>query len=769
MGECVGTRRPISKALSGQDLLHKRSSDRALEAQRKNRLESGRLHNYIVGLERRKVLTGMACHFDKAAMRAALCTTRLTSGYVNPHFDGGGTTQDPYGGSPYGLTRLSERRLMRWREQEEDVQRTMLHPDIVRQLRPPWDKDIPSQKRETLRNILALIGYDDEQVKDIIQTLEEPITQDPEVKEERAEVTRPKPQKRHAAKTVDAFSPVRTSTETTEPVNFSVDKWERNCLDNYIDKVEFSPTPMKPNRNFIKQYASRTAKPVLLARFVSQGTNLNRPGSSPGGPRGEAGSLDNTVRPITNTATYKHKMRPSHIKGPSPKLELGHGNKPTTDIPIKSALSIKSTETSGPIPTQISARQRPKGGTRRPGVVEQPQLPSRKLSVTFLLPAKPTTVSVKTGQQGQGAQCRMSKKYAERETGVRMFVIGSGEQVKDTGFATGNTQGSTIPAITISEENDKPPSTSSQIPIITDIVDPVPLGYDTKSSVADNMNSALTGDTTTLKQSAANNIETKSRAVTREVPAIAVTSASVMDGTTEPQHGAPDTMDTERQSGPSGPRTENADVVDPAADNEDTQDDEQPVMHHLSQWERDLRVESPVGLAGDVGAGVGPVMVRRSERQRALEHLVEQHEGSVTKVVRKEHFRKLQRRMQVYMALRRLHATVTGSKQAQETAAEKDVPADTNRKPAPPARRNSIILNFVRQQRMSQTKWHFGALPWFSMKMQFYQYRKSHCRDKTILISTMGFPILVRCHIYIKSVPRMLKIKYCHDANLVAT
>ena len=44
---------------------------------------------------------------------------------------------------------------------------------------------------------------------------------------------------------------------------------------------------------------------------------------------------------------------------------------------------------------------------------------------------------------------------------------------------------------------------------------------------------------------------------------------------------------------------------------------------------------------------------------------------------------------------------------------------------------------------------------WINIKMSSYQYRKSHCGDKKIysrLISTMGFPILIR-HVYIESGP----------------
>ena len=44
---------------------------------------------------------------------------------------------------------------------------------------------------------------------------------------------------------------------------------------------------------------------------------------------------------------------------------------------------------------------------------------------------------------------------------------------------------------------------------------------------------------------------------------------------------------------------------------------------------------------------------------------------------------------------------------------------------------------------------------WFNINMSSYQHRKSHCGDKTILRpSTMGFPILIRWHLYIETGPR---------------
>ena len=56
--------------------------------------------------------------------------------------------------------------------------------------------------------------------------------------------------------------------------------------------------------------------------------------------------------------------------------------------------------------------------------------------------------------------------------------------------------------------------------------------------------------------------------------------------------------------------------------------------------------------------------------------------------------------------------------------------------------------------------WWYGKFrtpaPWFNIKMTSYQYKKSHSGDRRSddrLISTIGFPILVRLHLYIESGP----------------
>ena len=52
---------------------------------------------------------------------------------------------------------------------------------------------------------------------------------------------------------------------------------------------------------------------------------------------------------------------------------------------------------------------------------------------------------------------------------------------------------------------------------------------------------------------------------------------------------------------------------------------------------------------------------------------------------------------------------------------------------------------------------------WINMKMPSYQYRKSHCGDKTILRPSYlhnGFPILIIRHLYIESGPKWFQITY---------
>ena len=59
---------------------------------------------------------------------------------------------------------------------------------------------------------------------------------------------------------------------------------------------------------------------------------------------------------------------------------------------------------------------------------------------------------------------------------------------------------------------------------------------------------------------------------------------------------------------------------------------------------------------------------------------------------------------------------------------------------------------------------------WINIKLQSYQYRNFHCGDKTILRppffhNAIGFPILVRRHLYIKSGPTTWSSPYLQMPN----
>ena len=72
--------------------------------------------------------------------------------------------------------------------------------------------------------------------------------------------------------------------------------------------------------------------------------------------------------------------------------------------------------------------------------------------------------------------------------------------------------------------------------------------------------------------------------------------------------------------------------------------------------------------------------------------------------------------------------------------------------------KRNAIANIVSKMTAFFSRYHSG--PWFNIKMSSYQYRKSHCGDKTILWPSYlhnGFPILVRRHLYIESGPWCIK------------
>ena len=48
---------------------------------------------------------------------------------------------------------------------------------------------------------------------------------------------------------------------------------------------------------------------------------------------------------------------------------------------------------------------------------------------------------------------------------------------------------------------------------------------------------------------------------------------------------------------------------------------------------------------------------------------------------------------------------------------------------------SKMVLRFA-WCRFTQVMWHYTSGPWFNIKMSSYQYRKSHCGDKTVVRSS---------------------------------
>ena len=77
-------------------------------------------------------------------------------------------------------------------------------------------------------------------------------------------------------------------------------------------------------------------------------------------------------------------------------------------------------------------------------------------------------------------------------------------------------------------------------------------------------------------------------------------------------------------------------------------------------------------------------------------------------------------------------------------------------------------LCYIRQKRVRFRIFRLEAGPRFNIKMSSCRYRKSHLEIRGSwdrLISTMGFLILVRCHLYNEAGPRPESCSRWHSCN----
>ena len=150
----------------------KASRDKAVEAQRKNKLETAQLSLFNAMVDRKKVHAIVSLNREKDELRAGMKRMRKTTGFCKQGLPPAGPEDKDHKKSPYFQTlgHVSEKRLQKWKNEERALQRILISEE---ELRPPWEKDSVELAEETLSHLLNLLGYDEEEAKKMLISLKE--------------------------------------------------------------------------------------------------------------------------------------------------------------------------------------------------------------------------------------------------------------------------------------------------------------------------------------------------------------------------------------------------------------------------------------------------------------------------------------------------------------------------------------------------------------------------------------------------------------------
>lgn len=161
---------PNKGAFSPKQRAAKHSRDKAVEAQRKNKLEATQLQLFQSLVDRSKVRASVMYNREKDDVRSKMKQMRKTTGRYKRALPPDGPSDKDHEKSPYFQTlgHVSEKRLQKWKNEERALQRIKLSEE---ELRPPWEKDSKELAEKTLGHLLNMLGYDEHETKDVLRGL----------------------------------------------------------------------------------------------------------------------------------------------------------------------------------------------------------------------------------------------------------------------------------------------------------------------------------------------------------------------------------------------------------------------------------------------------------------------------------------------------------------------------------------------------------------------------------------------------------------------
>ncbi len=364
----------MEPAKSPLDQIHKKSTEKNVEAQRKNRVEIQRLNTFLSVVDRRKIHYDVIVQRNKEDVVKSMKGMRKTSGYSILGVPLDGPNDKDYETSQYAIApgRVSEKKLAKWREQEKVLRRTILSPEALRDLQPPWERDPADTAIETLIHLMALLGYEEKQVRKLIDLMKHPQKQtseniesvNDEIKSIASTLDDELVKKNllaqldvfeclkdidlsHPSKKVSRYRKYserkksRTASSVDQKKNktkdeFSVNKWEKVTLQNYVNHVAEPPHTRRRSRicrlgvdfvdyeSFVNNVAGGRPKSSTISRENTISLDPNRPKSAPATPgfnhKGSAEYVSEksapnppkiaSLRPPLRKVTMLARMRP---------------------------------------------------------------------------------------------------------------------------------------------------------------------------------------------------------------------------------------------------------------------------------------------------------------------------------------------------------------------------------------------------------------------------------------------------------------------------
>ncbi|KAK2152290.1 hypothetical protein LSH36_335g03007 [Paralvinella palmiformis] len=635
-----------------------RTTDKCVQAEMKNKVEVARLQLQVKILDRQKSYSAFTVEKDKRQTMTTLARMRTTSGLSMHGVPPDGPGDRAHEDSPYfkSYRPLTEKRLIRWRAKERELQRMLQNEEDV--LMPPWEKDPNEDTGEKFANMMRMLGYsvEDNDVRML-------------VKKEAVAASSEKSQNGfYRLHPVDPFECLRKDCnngqiddrvgfDLLKPKKFSVDDWNRRIVENYKRFVTANTSKSREARSAASRMEGNDVNTPTSGHKLAWTSSVNdattRKGVYPRSP-------STVVRPHTASGTSRHKIYREALKGrPS---SAGHTSKAISSPYRRGSsgmrrTSVRASNQKEELDTVDELEKEISETDTINGKVVSEQTVSDEESILETsdndLVVHPSRLNKQLTGQNEGIVTQhLSNKptsiNSEKETDSKMSTRDSIFLINTLLNADKKRQNKPT-KVSFSDEqaNDEPPKATKSVKSVQQLVKLSKDGsklaeYDMKV-LEENLE-----DISGLKNNQVQHELFKRMPENRE------------RGTRKDIHI---TKAERRIALHSHRRKKDIDPLDDVLDSDADDDDDDTdggldIVRRMPQWKRELMAEAPPGLFGPKSPAKVVVAMSKAQRKKELDALVKENISDVRKIVDQENARRIRDRLHIYFTIRKLNEAV---------------------------------------------------------------------------------------------------------------